>query len=217
MASALARPFQVVGQGDLAIHRVSLDHNDATTRSFDERGIVSRIGAVSMRSAQFLGPKCLRRLHGDERSPVGSVDDSSYAVDVVHHLDRVGHRNTGDRGIRAVSDRIDHPLVNVDSGKWTGSIVHTDDRCLGRNRSESRTHRGRPAVTTGNSTLAFSVSRGHHDDHAIARLLRDHTRPIDDTPVTEVLILLESAETSAASTTDHDGPDDLVRRHRPGG
>ena len=72
--SAIARSS---GEVSLRLWYSPWDHDDPGTESFEETGVVGRLGLAVVRAPQQLGPEGLRRLHRHQLAPVERLDDAA--------------------------------------------------------------------------------------------------------------------------------------------
>ncbi len=108
--------------------------------------------------------KRLRCLHGHERRPIRSRNDD---IGRRHLLDRVGDGESRDRTISATHYLGDDLSVEMFAREGSRCVMHANDGCFGRNRTESVANGLASRFSTGDPTFARDVFRWNNHDHAI--------------------------------------------------
>ena len=193
---------------------ITVDDDNVAASQFDQRSIIGSIATGCMRSAQHRSTKGLRCLHGNQCGPVWRGYHRAIGL---HDFDRVCHGKTGHGGISAGCDSRNHTLVHRRRRKWSGRIVHADNRCVVGHHRETGSDRGRTRISTRNSAFSSSVTRRHNNHDAGAHLLGNRLGIVDHTTVTNQLILLRFAESLTASTANNNSPNCFKMRHSLGG
>lgn len=207
-------PIEVGGQGDLAVQLFARYHDHSTPGRLDESGIVGAVTMPSVSSAQRHGAERLWRLHRHQPIAMRRGDHHALGIDL---FDRVGHRQTGHRCVCTVCDSCDHPLKQCDRGERASRIVYAHHIDVVGHLGQPATNTVAAARTTDDGPLLVRVLCWYHDDHAVACQLCNSARPVDHSFRAQRFELLQTAETGAAATSDHDGPDLRTPMHRTEG
>ena len=108
-----------------------------------------------------------------------------------------------------MGDLTDHLSEKVLACEGSRGIVHADDRCVGRNRSETVANRLASRGPTGNTSLTGNVLGWNHDDDPVAHRLCGVDRPVKYPLVGDQCVLFLTAESGTCSRCDDNRPNNF--------